>query len=54
MEIRGVGRSYFFFDLQEKRIAGTVAFKIDAVIAQAHRTRADHLEGDIDRTVVRK
>ncbi len=50
---RIAGRS-LLLDLQEERIPGAIAFKVDAVVAGADRASADHLECHIDRAVERE
>ena len=50
-QIRRIRRRNLFFDLQEQRIAGAVALHIDAIVAQAHRARANNLERHIDGPV---
>ncbi len=57
MRVGKVGRidgGSFLLDLQEERIVGAVALKVDAVVAQTDGAGADHLEGDIEGPVERE
>lgn len=54
MRILHIGRVdgwRFFFNLQEERVIRTVAFEVDAVVAQTDRPGADDFECDVNRAV---
>src|SRR5580698_4020641 len=47
-----VARSRFFFDLEEERIAPSIALKVHKIIAQSDRPRAHHLKSHVDGPVL--
>ena len=53
-QIRRVGGGRLLFDLQKQRIAGAVSFKVNAVVAQAHRADSDNLESHVHRAIERQ
>ena len=53
-KIRRVGGGCLLLDLKEERVAGPVAFEVNAVIAQAQRAGTDDFESDVNRTVERQ